>query len=86
MLVHAWGKQHATNKANSSIGLLRRNLRIPSQTIKTHAYQSLVRPHLEYMLLRYWTHIPRKIYKLDMIQVQSGQVRLQPIPQHQQRH
>ena len=37
-----------TNKANSIIGLLRRNLRIPSHTIKTHAYQSLVRPHLEY--------------------------------------
>ena len=52
-----------TNKANSILGLLRRNLRIPSQTIKTHAYQSLVRPHLEYawnMLLRYGTHIPRK--------------------------
>ena len=37
-----------TNKANSIIGLLRRNLRIPYQTIKTHAYQSLVQPHLEY--------------------------------------
>ena len=37
-----------TNKVNSILGLLRRNLRIPSQTIKTHAYQSLVRPHLEY--------------------------------------
>ena len=32
-----------TNKANSILGLLRRNLRIPSQTIKTRAYQSLVR-------------------------------------------
>ena len=39
---------NVTNKANSILGLLRRNLRIPSQTIKTHAYQSLVRPHLEY--------------------------------------
>ena len=40
--------QHINNKANSILGLLRRNLRIPSQTIKTYAYQSLVRPHLEY--------------------------------------
>ena len=30
---------NTTNKANSILGLLRRNLRIPSQTIKTHAYQ-----------------------------------------------
>ena len=29
---------HYTNKANSILGLLRRNLTIPSQTIKTHAY------------------------------------------------
>ena len=34
-----------TSKANSILGLLRRHLRIPSRTIKTHAYQSLVRPH-----------------------------------------
>ena len=57
-----------TNKANSILGLLRRNLRIPSQTIKTHAYQSLVRPHLEYAST-VWTHAPRKnINQLDMIQ------------------
>ena len=36
-----------TNKANSILGILRRNLRIPSQTIKPHAFQSQVRPHLE---------------------------------------
>ena len=47
-----------TNTANSILGLLRINLRIPSQTITTHAYQSL---HIWNMLLRYGTHIPRKI-------------------------
>ena len=44
-----WNKHinNITNKANSILGLLRRNLRIPSQTI-IKQYQSLVRPHLEY--------------------------------------
>ena len=57
-----------TNKANSIIGLLRRNLRIPSQTIKTHAYQSLVRPHLEYASTAWDPHTQNNIHKLDMIQ------------------
>ena len=57
-----------TNKANSIIGLLRRNLRIPSQTIKTHAYQSLLRPHLEYASTVWEPHTKKNIHKLDMIQ------------------
>lgn len=36
------------NKANSKLGFLRRNIRSVPLTVKTHAYQSLVRPHLEY--------------------------------------
>ena len=57
-----------TNKANSILGLLRRNLRIPSQTIKTHAYQSLVRPHLEYASTVWDPHTQKNIHKLDMVQ------------------
>ena len=57
-----------TNKANSILGLLRRNLRIPSQTIKTHAYQSLMRPHLEYASTVWDPHTHKNIYKLDIIQ------------------
>ena len=57
-----------TNKANSILGLLGRNLRIPSQTIKTHAYQSLVRPHLEYASTVWDPHTHENIYKLDIIQ------------------
>ena len=60
--------KNITNKANSILGLLRRNLRIPSQTIKTHAYQSLVRPHLEYASTVWDPHTQNNIHKLDMIQ------------------
>ena len=45
-----WNK-HVSNinsKANSTLGILRRNLRLSSHTVKTHAYQALVRRHLEY--------------------------------------
>ena len=59
---------NVTNKANSILGLLRRNLRIPSQTIKTHAYQSLVRPNLEYASTVWDPHTQKNIHRLDMVQ------------------
>ena len=37
-----------TSKANRTLGILRRNLKLSSHTVKTHAYQALFRPHLEY--------------------------------------
>ena len=39
---------NVTAKANSILGLLRKNLKMSSQAVKTQAYQSLVRSHLEY--------------------------------------
>ena len=40
--------QKVTSKANSVLGLLRRNLKIASKAVKTQAYEALVGPHLEY--------------------------------------
>ena len=37
-----------SSKANQTLGFLRRNLKINSQTIKEKAYKSIVRPKLEY--------------------------------------
>ena len=37
-----------TNKANQSLGFLRRNLKINSSKAKDHAYKAIVRPKLEY--------------------------------------
>ena len=37
-----------TSKANKTLGFLRRNLKIPSIRIKEQAYQTLVRPLVEY--------------------------------------
>ena len=45
-----WNK-HVSNivkKANSTLAMLKRNVRIPSKTVKSAAYTALVRPHLEY--------------------------------------
>ena len=40
--------QYVTSMANSVLGLLRRKLGIASKAVKTHTYEALVRPHLEY--------------------------------------
>ena len=38
----------STSKANKTLGFLRRNIKVKSEPIKAIAYQTLVRPHLEY--------------------------------------
>ena len=45
-----WGPHinNICNKANSTIGFLKRNLNIANKSVKERAYQSLVRPSLEY--------------------------------------
>ena len=62
-----------TNKENSIFGLLRRNLRIHSQTIKTHAYQSLVRPQLEYASTVWNPHSQKNIHSLSSISSNAEQ-------------
>ena len=57
-----------TKKANSALGLIRRNLRIASQTVKTQAYQALVRPHLEYASSVWDPYTQANIRKLEMVQ------------------
>ena len=57
-----------TAKANSVLGLLRRNLKISSQAVKTQAYQSLVRPHLEYASTVWSPHTSDNIKKVAMVQ------------------
>lgn len=38
----------ATKKGNRMLGFIRRNLKTTNRTIKTNAFKTLVRPHLEY--------------------------------------
>ena len=58
---------NAPAKANSILRLLRRNLKISSQTVKTQAYQSLVRPHLEYDVTVWSPHTSDNIKRVGMV-------------------
>ena len=60
--------KNVTAKANSILGLLRRNLTISLQAVKTQAYQSLVRPHLEYASTVWSPHTSDNTKKVEMLQ------------------
>ena len=56
------------NKANSTLGFLRRNLNISSTSVKELAYKSLVRPSLEYASSVWDPYLTEDINKLEKIQ------------------
>ena len=55
-------------KGNSTLGFLRRNLRINSEDVKSDAYISLVRPNLEYCSIIWNPYHKDQVYKLEMVQ------------------
>ena len=57
--------QKVTSKANSVLGLLRRNVRIASKAVKTQAYEALVRPHLEYSCTVWDPHTQVNVRRLS---------------------
>ena len=69
-----WDK-HTTNiinKANSTLGILRRNVRIPSKSIKSAGYKALVRPHVEYCSTVWDPQTKHLQSKLEMVQRRSA--------------
>jgi hypothetical protein len=63
--------QHINNitaKANKTLGFLRRNLKIPSIRIKKQAYQTLVRPLVEYASTVWNPYMKTEINKIEAVQ------------------
>ena len=62
--------QHINNitaKANKTLGFLRRNLKIPSIRIKEQAYQTLVRPLVEYASTVWNPYTKTEINKIEAV-------------------
>ncbi|CAM1300700.1 Uncharacterised protein r2_g1069 [Pycnogonum litorale] len=69
-----WGA-HVNNicqKANRTIGFLKRNLNISNNEIKEKAYTALVRPTVEYASSVWDPHLQKDKHKLEMIQRRSA--------------
>ena len=61
-----------TNKANSTLAVLKRNVRVPSKTIKAAAYKALVRPHVEYCSSVWDPPTKHLKEKIEMVQRRSA--------------
>ena len=61
-----------TGRANSSLGFLRRNLYNCPEQIKTQAYYSLVRPHLEYAWSVWDPHTQKNIQSIAKVQSRAA--------------
>ena len=60
------------NKANQVLGFLRRNLRMCPKKIKESAYQTLVRPHLEYASSAWDPYTDKNIKMIERIQKKAA--------------
>lgn len=61
-------------KANSIIGFIRRNLSNAPVNVKTQAYKSLVRPHVEYCSSVWNPHTKRNKDKIEAVQRRAARV------------
>ena len=57
-----------TNKANQSLGFLKRNLKIKSSAVTSHAYKAFVRPKLEYASAVWDPHTRTQINQNEKVQ------------------
>ena len=58
----------STTKANQTLGFLRRNIKVKSEPIKSIAYQTLVRPQLEYASEVWSPNTQTHINQIEMVQ------------------
>jgi hypothetical protein len=61
-------KRNICNKANTTIGFLKRNLNIDNSKIKETAYKSLVRPTVEYASSVWDPYHQNNKHRLEMVQ------------------
>ncbi len=57
-----------TNKANKTLGFVRRNIRTTNSKVKEHAYKALVRPQVEYASSIWDPYTKENIHKIEMVQ------------------
>ena len=65
----SWKKHIArtTTKANNMLGFIKRNIKTNNRTIKTYAYFTLVRPHLEYCSTVWNPHTRDQIDQIERV-------------------
>ena len=61
-----------TKKANQTLGFLRRNIKVKSESLKANAYKTLVRPQLEYASEVWAPHTKSLVDQIEAVQRRSA--------------
>ena len=56
------------SKANRALGMIRRNINVAPLQVKSQAYQTLVRPHLEYCSSVWDPHTQTDVNRIEAVQ------------------
>ncbi len=74
MVYQPWNTHilNINKKSNQTLGLLRRNLRVQKTSLKSMAYQSLVRPPIEYVVVVWDPHTLALTRQVEMIQCRAA--------------
>ena len=81
----SWNRHmdQTVKKANSTLGFLRRKLRVSNEETKPAAYFSMVRPILEYSSTIWSPYTNGYIHKIEMVQRRAARY-VKPLPEYQQ--
>ena len=60
--------ENITTKANRTLGFVKRNIQTKNKDIRTMAYNTLVRPHVEYALAVWSPHTKENNKKIEFVQ------------------
>ena len=73
-----WNKhiEKISTKANNTLSFLRRNLQVKSPELKTKAYNTLVRPQVEYAATVWDPHKTHNIQRVEMVQRRAARYTL----------
>ena len=65
---------HITNKANPTLAVLKRNVRVSSESLKTAAYKAPVRPHVEFCSTVWDPLTAQLTHEVEMVQRRSARL------------
>ncbi|XP_062589563.1 uncharacterized protein LOC134251195 [Saccostrea cucullata] len=80
-----WSQQisRVTNKANSSLGFLRRNIPTRNQQLRSAAYKAVVRPQLQYAASVWDPHLVTLINQVEAVQRRAARWVMSDLEEHQ---
>ena len=82
----SYRRNNITAKANSTLCFVKRNFKTQNEPMEEVAYNTLLRPQVEYASQVWSPHIKQNIHKLEMIQIRAARWANNNHSQHESVH